>query len=154
MRLKHDDMLSMVATGNKPAYEEFEHAADIGLRARGASLVELFENAGRGMVELMLDPSRIRPRETREITVAGQDAETMLVTWLGEILFAFDADRFAPAQVEVESVGHGEAKGRLVGESFVEWRHEVRNPIKGVTYHNLKIEQSGEGYQVDIVFDV
>ena len=37
-----------------PSYEEFEHPADVGLRVRGRSLRELFENAGRGMAELML----------------------------------------------------------------------------------------------------
>ena len=138
----------------EPPYEEFEHPADIGLRVRGSSLRELFENAGRGMAELMLDTARVKPRATREIQVEGDDPEMMLVAWLDEILFAFDADRFAPATVEVESVAEGKVKGRLRGEPFKEWRHDVRNAIKAVTYHNLKIEKSGDEYRVDIIFDV
>ena len=137
-----------------PQYEEFEHAADIGLRVRGGSIEELFENAGRGMVELMLDPSGVEPQTTIEIAADGDDPEMMLVAWLSEILFAFDADGFAPARVEVESVGKGEVKGRLVGEQFDAHRHEARNDIKAVTYHNLKIERSGDRHHVDIIFDV
>jgi len=136
------------------AYEEFEHSADVGLRVRGRSLRELFQNAGRGMAELMLDTERVKPRATREVQVEGDDVEMLLVAWLSEILFAFDADRFAPATVEVESLSETDVKGLIRGEPFKEWRHEVRNVIKAVTYHNLKIEKSGGEYRVEIIFDV
>ena len=139
---------------DEPGYEEFEHVADVGLRVRGRTLQELFVNAGRGMAELMLNPERVTPRATRKVQVEGDDAEMLLVAWLSEILFAFDADRFSPASVEVESLGEGRVKGRVRGERFREWRHEVRNVIKAVTYQNLKIENSGGEYRVEIIFDV
>ncbi len=138
----------------EPPFEEFEHPADIGLRVRGQSLQELFENAARGMIELMLDPARVGQRRTLDIEVEGDDPESMLVAWLGEILYAFDADRFSPARVEVRSVEGGRARGRIWGEEFVDWRHDVRNVIKAVTWHNLKVEKRGGSYEVSIIFDV
>ena len=135
-------------------YEEFEHASDIGLRVRGRTMRELFENAGRGMIELMLDPATVAPAGVRPVVATGDDPEMMLVAWLNEILFAFDADRFAPARAEVESVAEGKVCARLWGEAFDGSRHVVRNLMKAVTYHNLKVEQTGGGFQVSVIFDV
>ena len=135
-------------------YEEFEHPADIGLRVRGSSLAELFRNAARGMIELMLEPGTVTPRDGRPITATGDDAEMMLVGWLEEILFAFDADGFAPCEVEVERFEAGRVSGTLRGEPFDETVHEVRNVIKAVTWHGLKVEKQGDTYRVNVLFDV
>ena len=144
----------MNKAAEQPPFEEFEHGADIGLRVRGRTIEELFENAGRGMIELMLDPARVEPRAERQIAASGEDAEMMLVAWLSEILYAFDADGFAPAAAAVSSVSEGEVRGVLRGEAFEERRHDVRNVVKAVTYHNLKVEEKGGRYRVDVVFDV
>ena len=136
------------------AYEQFDHPSDIGLRARGRSLEELFGNAALGMIELMLDPAGVEEREARQVEVKGDDAEGLLVAWLSEILYAFDAERFAAARAEVVSVGDGRVRGRLGGERFSEARHELRKAIKAVTWHNLKIKKTPTGYEVSIVLDV
>jgi len=135
-------------------YEELDHGGDIGLRVCGRSLRELFENAASGMIELMLDPAGVAPREAREIEAEGDDAESLLVAWLSEILYAFDAEGFAPARAEVTSLDASRARGRLWGEDFEGSRHEVRNVIKAVTWHNLEVQRSGDDHQVIIVFDV
>jgi SHS2 domain-containing protein len=135
-------------------YEEFEHPADIGLRAKGRSLAELFENAGQGMIELMLDPRTVRARQSRPITASGDDTEMMLVAWLEEILFAFDADGFAPREVQIELLAEGQVRGCLRGEAVDERRHELRNAIKAVTWHDLKVQRRGDAYEVRIIFDV
>jgi len=135
-------------------WEFFEHTADIGLRARGADLRELFENAGNGLIELMFGRDAIRPRRSLQISTGGDDDEQLLVGWLEEILFAFEGDRFAPARVEVEQVADGAARGRLWGEDFYEGKHRVHNLVKAVTYHNLTIRHKGEMYEVDLILDL
>src|SRR3990172_9412846 len=39
-----------------PPYEILEHTADVGIKAYGRTLPELFVNAARGMIALALDP--------------------------------------------------------------------------------------------------
>jgi len=142
--------------GERAPFEEFEHPADIGLRARGRTLAELLENAARGMIQFMVAPETVEPRHSRHLRVEGEDAESLLVSWLSEILFAFDADRFAPANVRVEhaDAAGGMAQGVLDGEPIDPARHELRYGIKAVTWHNLKVERTGEGLEVSIIFDV
>ena len=137
-----------------PPFEEFEHDADIGLRVRGTTMKDLFENAAQGMIELMLDPASVQPQREVELLAIGDDDEMLLVAWLSEILFAFDADRFAPCTAVVDSIENGKVRGRLRGEPFQESRHRVRHLIKAVTYHNLKVEQTGGGCRVGVIFDV
>jgi len=137
-----------------PLWEEFEHGSDVGLRVRGRSLPELFDNAARGMIELMLEPGGVRPRQQRRIEARADDVEGLLVGWLGEVVFAFDADGFSPARARVERLEAGMVEGTLCGEPFDHERHVVRNAIKAVTWHNLKVERQGELYCVSIVFDV
>jgi len=137
-----------------PLYEQFDHDADIGLLVRGGTLEELFENAARGMIDVLLEPGRVRPRRTLDVSATGDDPEMLLVAWLGEILYCFEVDHFAPTEVHVDALEEGRISGRLVGDEFDEARHRVLNPIKAVTYHNLRIEQVEGGYLVAIVFDV
>jgi len=139
---------------DKPPFEEFEHPADIGLRVRGESLPELFQNAGLGMIQLMLDPATVQAREAKPIGATGDETEALLVAWLNEVLFAFDAEGFAPCRVEVESFVPGEVRGRLLGEPLDEARHQFRNAIKAVTWHKLNVVKRAGMYQVEIIFDV
>lgn len=135
-------------------YEQFDHDADLGLRVRGATIAALLENAARGMAEMMVDPASVNATGAVEILAEGEDSEMLLVKWLSEILFAFDVDHFMPASAEVTESAGGRVKGILRGETFDASRHEVRNSIKAVTYHNLRVRTTTAGLEVDIVFDV
>jgi len=138
----------------QPPYEEIDHPADIALRVRGGSLAELLANAGRGMAQLMVNPATVNARESRGIEARGEDEESLLVAWLQEILFAFDADRFAPREVTLDSLDGLRARGTIAGEPLNTARHEVRNLIKAVTWHDLEIKKTAGTYEVVIVFDV
>ena len=138
----------------KGGFEAFEHTADVGLRVWGRRLEDLFEQAGAGFIDLMTDPATVRCTERRAIVVEGDTTEDLLVAWLEEILFALDADGFAPASVEVERIEPGRLRGTLCGEPFDPARHEVRQAVKAVTYSDLRVRRTEGGYEVRIVFDV
>jgi len=50
------------------------------------------------------------------------------------------------------------ATGRVTGEAFGEPRDPFRNParlvVKGITYHQLKIEQNEAGWLCEVFVDV
>ena len=135
-------------------FEELEHPADLRLLVRGESLKELFENAARGMLELMLDLSTVTDADSKEMEAEGGDDESLLVDWLESILFAFDAEDFAPARVRVSELADGNVTGSVAGEHYDPERHDARADIKAVTWHDLEIKRVGGRYEVTIVFDV
>jgi len=140
--------------GRRAGFEAFDHTADVGLRVWGQGLEDIFEQAGAGLIDLLLDPRCVRPRQRRSIEVEGAETEDLLVAWLEEILFAFDAEGFAPASVEVEWCEPGRLRGALSGERLDGKRHELRRAVKAVTYHDLEVRKTDRGYEVRIVFDV
>jgi len=50
-------------------YEFIEHTADLGLKAYGASIEELFVNAAEGLFDALVSPKGVEEREERVIEV-------------------------------------------------------------------------------------
>jgi SHS2 domain-containing protein len=110
-------------------YESFEHTSDLGLKVRGKNLVDLFEQAAAGFIELMIDPRTVRPARLLEVRTSGEEPEELLVAWLQEILFAFEAEGFAPASAQCPTNGRNHL-------SFLALNPAVNVP--GVTFSGVR----------------
>lgn len=130
-------------------YEEIEHTADWALRVRGVTLESLFEHAAQGMLSL-LEPGYLDSSPTdRSLELSAIDLETLLVSWLEELLFL----------IETEKIGFQNYAIRIVGTSLEASFESVpiesiKKDIKAVTYNELEIVHDQEGYRTTIVFDV
>jgi len=61
---------------NTPVFEILEHPADIGFRAFGRSLAELFEHAAVALVSIAGEPADVEARQCYELDAAGSDYES------------------------------------------------------------------------------
>lgn len=136
------------------AWEILEHPADIGLRARGSTLAGLFENAAAGMMEITANPAGIGEREQRAILAEAPDREALLVTFLEEILWLVDGQGWLPARVAVRGVSETAVTATAFGEPRDTSRHEMRLIIKAVTYHQLAVRQTADGWEAEVYFDI
>ncbi len=132
----------------------FDHTADVGLRAWGRDLPELFEEAAAALIETLLDPATVRREQAVTVRARGQDAEDLLVGWLEELVFLSEAENFAPAAAKVEELSENAVRGTVWGEPMDPGRHWLRSEVKAVTYHDLAIQETETGYAVEIVLDV
>jgi len=135
-------------------FEILDHTADVAVRASGADLPALFENAARGMLGLMYSSEGIGASEEEVAIVRGADAADLLVTWLHELLYRFDARGRVYADVSVETVEQWRLRARLRGEAFDPARHEALAEIKAVTYHGVRVEQEGGRWVAEVLFDI
>jgi SHS2 domain-containing protein len=135
-------------------FELLEHPADIGFRARGATLEELFASCACALVSIILDPSAIRPTESISIPGVGGDLESLLVNWLNEVLYYVDGRRLALAEFAVSRVSGTNAECIARGERRDRERHPSRVNVKAVTYHQLKVQQTSDGWVVDVYVDI
>ena len=133
-------------------YEILEHTADIGLRARGATLNEVFREATVGMLEIA---GSFHPGagELVAIDVEAPDRAGTLVDWLSEALYIQDSGGVSVGDVMVDAVTDGSAKGSLVVRPFAGDQSE-RVQIKAVTYHQLLVEPDDEGWAARVFFDI
>ena len=69
-------------------YEVIEHTADIGIRAGGRDLKELFTHMAQGMFSLVVPPEAVRETESMEVKASAQGGwEPLLFAWLRELLY-------------------------------------------------------------------
>ncbi|MBE3088524.1 MAG: archease [Chloroflexi bacterium] len=54
----------------------------MGLVAYGKSLAEAFANAAYGLFSLIVEPNKVKEKESRKVTVQAQDAEGLLFSWI------------------------------------------------------------------------
>ena len=135
-------------------YEFFEHTADTGLRAYGRTLEELFVNAAHGLVELLVEDSPVAAAEPRMIALSASSVDQLLQKWLKELLFWFATDRFLPGDYRLDAVTPTDLRGRVLGERFDPARHAQGTEIKGVTYHQFRVEKVNSRWEAELIFDV
>lgn len=132
------------------SFEELEHTADWAFRARGRDVPELFVHAAEAMFALEQQQTIDANGQTRTVEVEGFDRETLLVNWLNELLYLRETTGEAYTGFEIEDLTDTHLRARLrVGKSM-----EHRGHIKAATFHNLKLQQTGEGWEATIVVDV
>lgn len=135
-------------------FEILEHTADIGFRARAETLPGLFEEAATALLAIALELEDIAPASPYPIAAAGEDREALLVNWLNEVLYWLDGSRIAMCRFQVEQLTSRSVTGKGWGEPHDPSRHRARVIVKGVTYHQLKIEQSPRGWCAEVYLDI
>ncbi len=130
-------------------FEEIQHTADWALRIWAGSLPELFAEAARGMNAISGTQPAPGPSVRRTLETRAPDAESLLVAFLSELVYAAEQDHLVFNAFEIE-LQENKLKVSMVGVPLL----SLNKPIKAVTYHNLLICKTNEGFQVEMVFDV
>jgi SHS2 domain-containing protein len=135
-------------------HELFEHTADLGLRVRAPDLNTLFAEAAACLFSAVLDNvGEIRPNQKVEITVPGTDREFLLFDWLQALLRHADEHGivFGTFEVRVTDTGF---TGTAWGEPLDRDRHHLSREVKAITYHELKVERTADGWLAEVIVDI
>jgi len=132
-------------------FKEIEHTADIAIRVWGRDLAELFANAAYGLASQLADLTGIERTVERSIELEAYDLETLLVTWLGELLYLNERDALVFTEFEVRELAPTRLRAVVRGGGVAA---KQRGHIKAVTFNDLEIVRTAEGYETTIVFDV
>jgi SHS2 domain-containing protein len=135
-------------------FEVLEHPADIGFRAFGATRSELFLNAALALLSIADQPEAAMPRERYVFSVSSPDLLALFVDWLSEVLYWFDGKRIAFHHFEILTFTERELRAAGYGEPRDPERHRAKLIVKGVTYHQLKIEQRGTQWIAEVYLDI
>jgi SHS2 domain-containing protein len=133
----------------KCGFEELSHTADWQIRVWAPSLPALFAEAACGMNALTGARPAPAQRVTRTFKAEASDAESLLVAFLSELIWAAEQENLVFDVFKVILKGP-RLKVKMSGSHV----NSINKSIKAVTYHNLQIRQTDAGFQVEIVFDV
>ena len=144
-------------------FEIIDVSGDVGIRASGRDIKELFVNAALGLYNLITDIKSVRPQRSINVEVRDDSLEGLLVRFLNELIFQFDTYGFIGNSLFLEgNIKNGtlEAsenywlKAEIKGEDFDPERHERRLLVKAATYHNLRLYKEDGLWKADLIFDI
>ena len=130
-------------------FEEISHTADWSVRVWAPDLPALFAEAAQAMNSLSGTAISNRPRLKRTFESEAADAESLLVAFLSELVYYQEQENLAFDVFELE-VKSKRLKVEMEGAPI----ESMDKAIKAVTYHNLKINETNQGFETTIVFDV
>ncbi len=127
-----------------------EHTADTGLVAYGDSLAEAFANAAYGLFSIITEIRRVSEVESRPVAVSAQDAEGLLFSWMNDLIYIFEVERFLFKRFDISEFNEHNLQATCWGERYAPSRHQLKLGVKSATYHMLKVEKD----RVQVIFDV
>ena len=130
-------------------FEEISHTADWSARVWAEDLPSLFVEAARAMNSLSGTVIGTGPRVTQTFEAEGPDVESLLVAFLSELVYYQEQENLAFDVFDLRVAAQW-LKAEMEGAQI----ESVEKAIKAVTYHNLKIEKTADGFETAVVFDV
>jgi len=135
-------------------FRVLEHTADVGFEAFGSTREEVFANAARALMNIIVDLDSVDPATDVPVQAEGSGPSDLLVNWLSEVLYLFDADGWVFCSFEVRSLTDRSISAVARGEKFDTARHQVNLLVKAVTYHQLALEKTADGWRAQVYVDI
>lgn len=135
-------------------FEILEHTAEIGIRAFGRDLAELFANAGLGFFSLIADVTQFQPRQSVAVEVQAETLPDLMFDWLEELLFRFSTTNLMGVQFDIHTVNERQVRATMRGDRLDPARHTTFKEVKAITYQDLKVERWGDLWVAEVIFDI
>ena len=137
-----------------PRYVLLEHTADIGIKIVADHPRQLFATAADAMFDMITDLSRVEERQRHKVSIEGADWPDLMVNWLRELLFLWSARQMLIKRVRINALSAQHLAADLWYDDYDPVRHVVKEEIKAVTYHQIRVEQGVKGWEAQVIFDV
>ncbi len=134
-------------------FQLIDHTADVGIIATGEDMAEAFAQAAQGMFSVMVEPEDVAEVEQRTVDVEAPDREALLVKWLNELLYLFDAEGLVFKRFDIQAIADTSLKATCWGERTDPKKHRFKTGVKAATYHMLQVEV-GKKARIRVILDV
>ena len=135
-------------------YRIIEHTADIGFEVQGKTREQVFEAAALAFFHIMWKIGHHKENQPEIITVKGNDLQELLVNFLEEFLYLFDAKGLVCSQLKVFSMSDNEIRVKVWLQKFNNKQDQELLTVKAVTYHQLYIGKKNHCWSAQIFLDI
>ena len=135
-----------------------EHTADVAVEAEGASLGDVFAAVADGLAATQCD-STSEAGDRFEIATRAGSLEALLFDFLDRLIYERDVRSVLPVDHEADVQRDGEGDGDeewvvTASARGVPLAEVAAREIKAVTYSEMRIEETDNGWRAYVVFDV
>jgi len=134
-------------------FDILDHTADVGIIAYGADMNQAFANTAKGLFSLITDLDDVAEVVHRDTELTAPDPESLLVAWLNELIYLFDAENIIFRRFDIVLSNDTHLKARSYGDRVDTTRHKLKTGVKAATYHMLEIDRS-QGVSIQVLFDI
>ena len=135
-------------------YRIIDHTADMGFEVKGNSKVKVFETAALAFFDIMWETENRNESTPEAIEVTGSDTKELMVNFLEEFLYLYDAKGLICTDLKIEKV----LKTRLNAMAWLRPFDEKKDlevlGVKAVTYHQLYIGEKNDRWTARIFLDI
>jgi SHS2 domain-containing protein len=135
-------------------YKLINHTADLGIHVFGTDPVELFANAAFATFDMLTEIDSLKSLKTTNLKVTGDDWSDLMVNWLRELLYLWNGKELLVKKAQILALSEKELSANVELDPFDPDRHEIKIEIKAVTYHQIQVSSSPQGWEAKIIFDV
>ncbi len=141
------------------AYELRDHTADIAVAANADSMTDVFEATAAGFVAATCQEEPAGTGERYSITVTAETPDALLFDYLDELIYRRDVRAGLPVDHQIESIDHRPTSGDDAWCLEASARDApladlAARELKAVTYSEMRLEETDDGWEAYVVFDV
>lgn len=129
-------------------YRLLPHTADLRAAIDAATPGDLYDTAVQLVREILIGQGQVRPRRERRIRLDTDDLGERVFRFVRELLYLYDSEGFLPSAVARQD------PLAVAGESFDPERHDSQHQVKALTRHGYIFRQDGDGFHIELVFDL
>ena len=133
-------------------YELRSHTADVAVAATGASVGDTFAAVADGMAAAMCEDVP-EGGQRHDVAVASEGRKQVLFDYLDQLIYERDVEAVLPVENRgtVRENGDWQFTGSYRG---VPLERVTARDLKAVTYSEMQIERTSDGWSAYVVFDV
>lgn len=134
-------------------YEFLPHTADVRIKAYGKTLEEAFANCAYAATDVVTDHSKIEDVVEKFITVEAENLEALLYDFIEQFLVLIDSEGFLLHEIKEVEIDDNSLTAHLIGDVNPE-KYEINTHVKAMTYQEMKIEKTDEGFVIGFIVDI
>ena len=135
-------------------YRIIEHTADTGFEVRGETREQVFETAALAFFHIMWRLGQPQKSQPEIINITGIDSKELLVNFLEEFLYLYDAKGLVCTHVKVEKMTDTKLRAQAWLQQFNDDRDQELLGVKAVTYHQLNIGEKDHIWAAQVFLDI
>ena len=135
-------------------FKVIEHPADTGFEVTGKSLANVFRAAASALFLMMWEIKKERVTEPIDLEISGSDSQELLVNFLEEFLYLYDAKGLVCTRVEIHSISNKKLAVAVWLQPFDNDLDQEILGVKAVTYHQMYIGKQDNVWLARVFLDI
>ena len=135
-------------------YRVIRRSSELSLRLSGDSLAQVLADAGFALFDLLVDLTAVEARESVTLEVEGLDNDDLMINWMRELLYEYQASGFVLKEFEIREAGEFFVRAEARGEKYDPDRHEEREAIGAVDERLSHLGKMGSQWTAQVGFEL